>query len=117
DITTSNQCDTVAQLLLASAPGKADVKPPQWFVQYVSDLRNAQQTDGSWSSGGQLPSQKRPKRETQEVSTMWSLLALEASHEKVTGTAMEKARGWLGEKTPGKSTEWWATRYMVERKF
>src|SRR5436190_11107450 len=40
DITTSNQCDTVAQLLLASAPGKADVKPPQWFVQYVSDLKN-----------------------------------------------------------------------------
>ncbi|PWU12218.1 MAG: hypothetical protein C5B50_21820 [Verrucomicrobia bacterium] len=114
--TTSNQCDTVAQILLAGSAGNAKAKQPVWFVQYVSDLRDAQEKDGSWRSGGQLPSQKRSKRETQEVSTMWSLLALEASHEKTTGAALERARLWLGEQTTGQSTEWWATRYLLERR-
>lgn len=120
--TLNGQFDTVAQLLLGRPALDSGANPPQWFVEYTSDLMKGQQPDGSWKSGGQLPSQKRPKRETQEVSTMWALLALQASdvrsnvHDETQTAALEKARGWLGPQTPGQSTEWWATRLMLERR-
>lgn len=50
---------------------------------------------------------------------MWSLLALGASgmpNDSAATAAQGRARAWLGEKTIGQSTEWWATRLMLERK-
>ena len=35
-----------------------------------------QEADGSWKAAGQLPSQNRPRAESNEVSTAWTLLAL-----------------------------------------
>jgi prenyltransferase beta subunit len=112
------QCDTIAQLLLGSSLRDSKVNRPAWFVEYVSDLAKAQQAGGSWKSGGQLPSQKRPKRETQEVSTMWVLLALDAADmsDDARSAVLQKARAWLGDQTSGQSTEWWATRLMFERR-
>jgi squalene-hopene/tetraprenyl-beta-curcumene cyclase len=48
---------------------------------------------------------------------MWALLALRASdvHDDSRAAMLKKARVWLGEKTSGQSTEWWATRLMLER--
>ena len=116
--TLRGQPDTVAQLLLGRSSLNPGSTRPQWFVQYASDLAKEQQDDGSWISGGQLPLQKRPKRETQEVSTMWTLLALHAAGVPDASAAMvlEKARAWLGDQTSGQSTEWWATRLMLERR-
>src|SRR6185295_8421742 len=68
--------DTLAQLVMSQRTGTTNDERPAWVAGYVSDIVRDQQADGSWKPGGQLPSQKRPKRETQEVSTMWALLAL-----------------------------------------
>jgi hypothetical protein len=116
--TLRGQSDTVAQLLLGrSALGSSAIRV-RWAQDYVLDLAKIQQPDGSWTSGGQLPAQKRPKRETQEVSTMWALLALLAQdiRDDSCSAALKKARAWLGNETSGQSTEWWATRLMLERK-
>jgi squalene-hopene/tetraprenyl-beta-curcumene cyclase len=42
----------------------------------LSSLRLARNDHGYWPARGQLPDQKRPKQETDEVTTMWSLLTL-----------------------------------------
>jgi hypothetical protein len=112
------QGDTIAQLLLADVRSDAQANPPQWIVDYANDLASFQQADGAWLAGGQLPDQKRPKRETQEVSTMWALLALDAAHTNrdTLSAQWEKAHAWLGDATAGASTEWWAARSMLERR-
>ena len=116
EVTVRGQCDAIAQLLSGHALADARADQPQWAVEYAKDLAKGQQADGSWTSGGQLPSQKRPKRGTQEVSTMWALLALSTSH--IEGNSLsplvDKGRAWLGNETVGKSTEWWATRFMLD---
>ncbi len=110
--------DAAGQLLLGRPrqPSKGS-DPPEWVSTYRDHLRQSQQNDGSWKSGGQLPSQKRPSRETQEVTTMWDLLALVDSsvQDPKTSEAISKGKAWLGATTRGKSTEWWATRLMLQR--
>jgi squalene-hopene/tetraprenyl-beta-curcumene cyclase len=114
--------DTVSQVLLAREPRHAEsgAPPPPWVMEYANGLLAGQQTDGSWTPGGQLPLQKRPKRETQEVTTMWVMLVVAADDSNLPNAskaaALQKARSWLGDQTVGKSTEWWATRAMLERK-
>jgi hypothetical protein len=120
EVTVPANPDTVAQVLLASGPWHSEESASQpWVTEYVNGLLAGQQTDGSWLSGGQLPLQKRPKRETQEVTTMWALLALASVQvpDDALPDIVKKARSWLGEETVGSSTEWWATRLMLERKF
>jgi squalene-hopene/tetraprenyl-beta-curcumene cyclase len=111
------QSDTLAQLVLSQSASLTSVQRPTWAAEYVADLVKLQQADGSWKSGGQLPSQKRSKRETQEVSTMWALLATaQTGEEKGAAADVAKAVQWLGEETAGKSTEWWAVRAVLERR-
>jgi squalene-hopene/tetraprenyl-beta-curcumene cyclase len=112
--TLTRHSDPVAQLLLARGKGNSSATWPRLFAER---LAAGQQDDGSWKAGGQLPSQKRPERETQEVSTMWSLVALQsysASAESV-ANRFAKARAWLGSETHGESTEWWALRLLLDR--
>jgi squalene-hopene/tetraprenyl-beta-curcumene cyclase len=118
DDTLRANSDAVAQLLLFGAAANARANQPQWFADSAVQLAKAQQPDGSWKPGGQLPSQKRPQRETQEVSTMWALLALAGSDitDDSRSAALKNAAAWLGNETSGKSTEWWATRLMLERR-
>jgi squalene-hopene/tetraprenyl-beta-curcumene cyclase len=108
--------DTVSQLLLGRATAGSDGEPA-WVATFAECLAACQNADGSWNAGGQLPSQKRPKRETQEVSTMWAILAL-CSVKDDAGAFTPKiaqAREWLGSETVGRSSEWWATSLLVER--
>jgi hypothetical protein len=116
---TQGHCDALAQLLLGNEQYASGKDRPEWVKGYSHDLAKGQQSDGSWTPGGQLPSQKRPKRETQEVTTMWSLLALKASGTDAPAlkSAVDKARAWLGDKTIGESTEWWTARLLLERQF
>jgi len=116
--TLRGQCDTIAQLLLGRAALDSGANPPEWVSVYTKELTKGQQDDGSWRSGGQLPSQKRPQRETQEVSTMWALIALTSSHIQDNPLAehRKKALAWLGDDKVGESTEWWATRALLERR-
>jgi squalene-hopene/tetraprenyl-beta-curcumene cyclase len=111
--TLARHTDPVAQLLLARSKSDASAMWPELFAER---LAAGQQDDGSWKAGGQLPSQKRPERETQEVSTMWSLIALQSCAAPADAVAVRfsKAREWLGSKTEGQSTEWWAVRLLLE---
>jgi squalene-hopene/tetraprenyl-beta-curcumene cyclase len=108
--------DTVAQMLLGREP-PGEGGEPAWVTSFAQCLADAQTADGSWTPGGQLPGQKRPKRETQEVSTMWAMLALFTVKDEAGEfrPRIDKARQWLGSETNGKSSEWWAARLLVER--
>ena len=109
--------DTMAQLLLGR-PRPPEGKPePDWVATYGDHLLKAQQEDGSWKPGGQLPKQKRAVRETQEVTTMWVQLALhdiDIASDELKRAAV-RARNWMDQETKGQSTEWWATRLMLAR--
>src|SRR5262245_5885309 len=109
--TLARHSDPVAQLLLARGKGSTSETWPGLFAER---LAAGQQEDGSWKAGGQLPSQKRPERETQEVSTMWSLVALQsyATPAESVADRFAKAREWLGGETRGESSEWWAVRLL-----
>lgn len=117
--TLTRQSDTIAQLLLGrSHESDADLK---WVDEYRRFLLQAQNDDGSWDAGGQLPGQKRPGRETKEASTMWSLLALldysgASGSTEADAAAIKKAQQWLGNKKQAKSIEWWVTRMLLERR-
>lgn len=101
----------VAQVLISLDHGSkaGDVRN-----ELASLLLDGQQDDGSWKAGGQLPSQKRPKPETADVSTMWITLALisGASKEKSAG-AVQPAMAYINDRPPGKSTEWHAVRLLL----
>ena len=112
--TLTKESDTIAQLLLGRPEGDDDLA---WITTYREYLIKGQQESGCWEPAGQLPIQKRPKRETKEVTTMWSLLGLFASglEEEKTESTRLAAMNWLGSEWKGESTEWWATRLMLER--
>jgi Squalene-hopene cyclase C-terminal domain len=83
-----------------------------------------QRKDGSWSPGGQLPAQKRPLSETKQVSTMLCVLALDSLDElnEAGKKTRDKALTWLKNTppngtTPAVSSEWYAMRLLIEKKF
>ncbi len=113
-----NENDAVAQLVLGQPRGAADEADATRLAAYRQSLLDAQLENGAWKHGGQLPAQDRPSRETGEVSTMWAMLALleKDASDEATKAAIEKADAWLGDKTTGVSTEWWAVRLILKRR-
>ena len=63
----------VSQLLLSAS---ADRIPPEAKELLVEVVRKKQNESGRWKANGQLPRQKRPPAETEDVSTRWALAAL-----------------------------------------
>lgn len=108
-VTFRRQPDAVAQLLLGAA--RPDVK---WAAEMRAHLVAGQEANGSWKAGGQLPGQKRPARETDDVTTMWAVLALAPARatDPAVGAAAAKAKTWLKNGPLGESTEWWAVRML-----
>ncbi|MGD2108890.1 MAG: hypothetical protein PVI86_05810 [Phycisphaerae bacterium] len=74
------RADQLYQMLLSGASSKveADRGSDDPRDQLVPLLVMGQQEDGYWHAGGQLPGQKRPKQETNEVTTLWSLHTLQS---------------------------------------
>jgi len=109
--------DTMTSLILSYPASLPAEKHKEQFVRYVAHIVRFQQKDGSWKAGGQLPLQKRAKEESGQVTTMWTILALDASG--VDSSAVKDARRraikYVANLPPGKSTEWWLTRWLVER--
>lgn len=113
-----------AQMLLARDRTDKSEKT----VALLETLRDAiikgQDKDGFWRPGGQLPSQKRPVSETTQVSTMWNALGLDSldgPNEKGI-ESRDKAIEWLKKtppngKDPAVSSEWYAARVLIEKKF
>jgi len=114
--TLSRHHDPVTQLLLGRDAHDQRLTDG-WPQVFAERLAADQQDDGSWKAGGQLPAQKRPERETQEVTTMWAMVALQSysAADDSLKPKLNKARSWLGDQTEGQSTEWWAVRLLMER--
>ena len=75
-----------------------------------------QNEDGSWKPGGQLPSQKRDKAETTQVTTMWIALALvQKTPNTEPPEQLSKALQYIRDLPNGKSAEWYVVRSLLER--
>ena len=98
--------DVMAQLLLGAPPSK-DSAP---FVEATrSRIAGLQQPDGGWKPGGpQLLGLKRSADEAAEVTTMWTLLAIDA--------AEPKALAFVRKAKTGATNEWLAARMLVEKR-
>jgi len=112
----ADNVDTIAKLLLGRIAAEKDAV---WVVKYRDDLVKLQDTNGAWKAQGQLPLGRRPARETQEVTTLYVLLALKsaASAESPRAEVFQRASAWLAKAQPGKSTEWWALQLLAHREF
>jgi squalene-hopene/tetraprenyl-beta-curcumene cyclase len=115
-----NGVEGMGQMILARLRSGADDRT-QAAVKKLGETMVAQQKpEGFWAAGGQLPSQKRPQRETIEVSTMWTVFALAVLDERgkpdeARVKSREKALKWLKDAKPGVSNEWHVVRLLVER--
>ena len=111
--------ETQAQLLIVRAGYGGELE--ERFQKMLQRVVEAQQENGQWQAGGQLPSQKRPKRETEEVSTLWNLLALRTVEgaEDQRPKIEEAAAKWLAsselaKNKSAKSSEWFTMRLLLE---
>lgn len=110
----SNNGDILYQLVLGKR-NHAESDSEQWVDTFLTSLAETQQEDGSWKAGGQLPLQKRPKPETDEVTTMWTLYALSSNQPTdVWQPRLDAARPILHRSDAGESTEWFAVRLLLE---
>jgi squalene-hopene/tetraprenyl-beta-curcumene cyclase len=106
--------DTMVFLLLGR--DRSAEKDADWVRDFQTYVLKNQQANGSWSPQGQLPSGKRPARETVEVSTMWTLLALESygSDAGIDPAVRKHADDFLATAQPGKSTEWYVLKVLLQ---
>jgi len=114
--TLAANIDTINALLLGN-PAKAEasttreeVESAAWRKNFVNALLENQGEGGSWQPCGQLPAQKRPLQETTQVTTAWTMLALQRSH--ATTQRAQQALALLKNESPV-STEWWAVRLLL----
>jgi hypothetical protein len=118
DLVGSRNVEGLSQLILARSE-LAVPKPARdaSFEKFRELIEAARKDDGSWAAGGQLPTQKRPKPETGEVTTMWAMLALAAIKEGEPPN--DRPLNWLraSKIESGKSTEWHVVRLLMEKKF
>lgn len=112
--------DGLAQLILAVGSYSAADRPR--LVPLGEKLLKEQQPDGSWKSAGQLPSQKRPALETQQVSTLWIVIALDALSKQQpefatkAKPAIEQALAWATPLEKPVSQEWFAVKLLTEQR-
>ena len=113
-ITATKNLDGVAQMLTAlkNVPEFEGREARQNSL--LKWLEEGQQPNGSWKPAGQLPSQKRPKTETTEVTTMWNVLLADESG--VAHSVFEKANNFGAASVTGKSTEWLVTRILQAKR-
>lgn len=115
------RADEIYQLLLAGSTASAesdaevDKGPESRRKRLVALLRLGQSEAGSWPAGGRLPDQKRPKQETDEATTLWSLLTLRSASLDAEGRADSATRARAMLEAPSTSTEHLALRYMAAR--
>lgn len=108
--------DTMSQLILALPYSELTVKHQESLRTLAKLIVELQQPEGYWKAEGQLPSQRRPKSETDAVTTMWTVLALHKIDKKMggAGKSQEKALAWLKENSrTGKSNEWLVTTLLL----
>lgn len=115
DKTLSSNIDTMHALLLAIdhdqvSRGISEDSDESWRESFASALVANQNADGTWNPCGQLPMQKRPKRETTQVTTLWTLIAL--AGQDIDSYNRDAALGQTENEQPV-STEWWVARLLL----
>lgn len=110
--------DTMYQLLLGQSYTNDGISRDK-IETFRAALMVNQQQDGSWNACGQLPMQNRPLRETTEVTTMWTLLALQPRSRELANwdEKLANAKLLIAESQTGESSEWWAVRMLFEQQF
>ena len=116
--TLAANIDTLNALLLGlpaqtQTEGDGERIPAAWRQLFVEALVKNQQEQGEWKPCGQLPAQKRPLQETTQVTTAWTLLALDSN--QLTAERNRRALATLRNANPT-STEWWAVRLLLSEK-
>lgn len=115
------RADEIYQLLLAGSTASAesdagvDKGSESQRKRLISLLKLGQSEAGSWPAGGRLPDQKRPKQETDESTTLWSLLTLRTAGLDDEGRADTATRARAMLEARSTSTEHLALRYMLAR--
>lgn len=111
--------ETQAQLLIVRAAYGGPLE--ERFQKMLARIVEAQQENGQWEAGGQLPGQKRSKQETAEVSTLWNLLALRTVENAVNQRAKieQAADRWLAsselaKNSSAESAEWYTMRLLLQ---
>lgn len=103
--TMAANIDTMSALMLAMQ----DDLRSQWSEKFSKALLENQKPIGSWKSCGQLPSQKRPKEETEQVTALWTVLALAKANTDVPESAIQ----YVDQETDSVSTESWVAKILV----
>lgn len=109
----------MSQLLLGRARDAKGANVAEFLADIQDLMMRWQQPDGSWKAAGQLPLQNRPEAETNEVTTMWAVLALATldKPDAPTDKGIKRAVDFLSQVKPGKSNESLIGALLVERKF
>ena len=112
DATMAANIDTMNGLLLGISrqDEAASSNHRDWRSQFTDALVDNQTEQGGWKACGQLPMQKRPQEETRQVTTTWTLLALE--RQGVTAKETSAAAKFIDNNAP-ESTEWWVARLLL----
>jgi hypothetical protein len=105
--------DGLAQMMIGSFAYLDADQRRKSVEQLLPLLLKGQRPDGSWPAAGQLPLQKRPGPETDQVTTMWIALALGQVSDSSAKQARDKAIQWLEQAGPGTSTEWFSTALLL----
>ena len=80
---------------------------------FAEALVKNQQEQGGWKPCGQLPAQKRSLEETTQVTSAWTLLALDSN--QTTADREQLALAAIQNTNPA-STEWWAVHLLLAEK-
>ena len=109
--------ETMTNLILAGSLSPEKPEEKKLLKLYVQRIIKSQNANGSWKPNGQLPLQKRSKAESQQVTTLWAVLALEISDEKSKAVTQsrDRALAWLSKAPKGISTEWYVAWSLVQR--
>jgi squalene-hopene/tetraprenyl-beta-curcumene cyclase len=92
---------------------------PQASIDNLAQIIMAEQSpDGSWHAARQFGNQRRPKRDANEVQTMWSVLAL-SRLESPSGAVAARNRGleWLKSADRGTTIDSRTLRLIVEQRW
>lgn len=115
DARAVERADEAYQMLLAgsTADVEGDGGPVTARERLVSLLGEGQRTDGLWQAGGQLPGQKRPRAETDETTTLWTLHALASHGGEATEKQAARARAKVKLEARSTSIEHVVLRYLL----
>jgi squalene-hopene/tetraprenyl-beta-curcumene cyclase len=111
----AERADELSQMLLfgSLADVESEAERDGMRGRLLALLCRGQTSAGGWHAGGQLPDQRRPKDETDEATTMWSLIALRGGGHECGSADPSYARARATVDAASTSLEHLALRYLL----